>query len=121
MRRLQTAPLLAALLALAVACGSPEHPEGFDGALDCGEAAWSRQLDYPRDHQGARTPFDAMVGWSAVYRDRRHRIHVDSSRTATVVIDGAEVAFMRVIELPTETFAVVEAEGCAGFEPRDSG
>lgn len=117
MRQLLAAPLLAALLWAVVACGSPEHPEGFDGALDCGEGAWSRQLDYPRDHEGARTPFDAMVEWSWPYRDRRHRLHVDSSRTATVVIDGAEVAFMRVIELPTETFAVVEAEGCAGFEP----
>ena len=110
--------LLAAVLVLGIAgCGSDENPEGFDGSIDCGEPAWSLTLDYERDHEGERTPFDAMVEWSGVYEDRGHRIHVESSRTGTVVIDGSEVAFMRVLELPTETFEVVEAEGCSGFEP----
>lgn len=110
--------LLAAVLALGVAgCGSDEHPEGFDGSIDCGAPAWSLTLDYERDHEGERTPFDAMVEWSGAYEGRGHRIHVESSRTGTVVIDGSEVAFMRVLELPTETFEVVEAEGCSGFEP----
>ena len=108
---------MTAVFLLAVACGSPDHPEGFDGSLDCGDAAWSRTMEYERDHKGARTPFDAMVEWSSVYRDHQHRIHVESSRTGTVVVDGVEIAFMRVIELPSETFAVVEATGCAGFEP----
>ena len=110
-------PLLAAVLLLFVAgCGSSESPDGFDGSLDC-EGAWTLTLRYERDHEGETTPFDAMVDWSSVYDSHRHRIHVESSRTATVVVDGAEVAFMEVIELPTETFEVVEAEGCSGFEP----
>ena len=67
--------------------------------------------------RGARTPYNAMVEWSNAYRDHEYRIHVESSRTGTVVIDGAEIAFMRVIELPSETFLVVEARGCKGFEP----
>ena len=117
MTRRRTAVLIVAMLLAAVACGSPEHPEGFDGALDCGDGAWSRAMKYDRDHEGARTPFDAMVEWSGVYRDLEYGIHVETSRTGTVVVDGAEIAFMRVIELPSETFAVVEAMGCAGFEP----
>ena len=112
------AVLLAAALLLGLAgCGSEENPEGFDGVVDCNEAAWSLTLDYERDHEGERTPFDAMVDWSGAYEGRGYRIHVESSRTGTVVIDGSEVAFMRVVELPTETFEVVEAEGCSGFEP----
>ena len=114
--------LLAAVLLLGLAgCGAEESPEGFDGALDCDEAAWSLTLDYARDHEGERTPFDAMVDWAGVYESSLPRIHVESSRTGTVVIDGSEVAFMRVIELPTETFEVVEAEGCPGFEPPSQG
>lgn len=109
--------LFAAVFLLGVAgCGSDEDPEGFDGLVDCA-AAWSLTLEYERDHEGERTPFDAMVDWSSVYDSRQHQIHVESSRTGTVVINGSEVAFMRVIELPTETFEVVEAEGCPGFEP----
>lgn len=116
------AALVAAVLLLGVAgCGSEENLEGFDGSLDCGEAAWSLTLDYEREHEGERTPFDAMVDWSGIYDARQHRIHVESSRTGTVVIDGSEVAFMRVVELPTETFEVVEAEGCPGFEPPSQG
>ena len=112
------AALLAAALLLGLAgCGSDENPEGFDGVVDCAEAAWSLTLDYARDHEGERTPFDAMVDWAGVYRSSGHRIHVESSRTGTVVIEGSEIAFMRVVELPTETFEVVEAEGCSGFEP----
>ena len=113
----RTAVLAVALVLWASACGSPDHPEGFDGAIDCGDGAWLRTMEYERDHQGARTPFDAMVEWSGFYQDRGHRIHVESSRTGTVVVDGVEVAFMRVIELPTETFEVVESSGCEGFEP----
>ena len=112
------AALLAAVLLLGLAgCGSEENPEGFDGVVDCAEPAWSLTLDYARGHEGERTPFDAMVDWSTPYADHQHRIHVESSRTGTVVIEGSEVAFMRVVELPTETFEVVEAEGCPGFEP----
>ena len=108
---------LATVLLTAAACGSPEHPEGFDGEIDCTAEAWAEVMEYERGAEGARTPYDAMEEWAAVYRDRSHRIHVDSSRTATVVIDGAEIAFIRVIELPSETFAVAEVKGCAGFEP----
>ena len=117
MSPLRTTAIAAAFLISVAACGSPESPEGFDGSLDCGEGAWSRTVEYERDHEGARTPFDAMVEWSGFYQDRGHRIHVESSRTGTVVVDGVEVAFMRVIELPTETFEVVESSGCEGFEP----
>ena len=117
MSPLRTAAIAAAFLISVAACGSPESPEGFDGSLDCGEGAWSQTVEYERDHEGALTPYDAMVEWSRVYRDHGHRIHVESSRTGTVVVDGTEIAFMRVIELPTETFEVVEAEGCSGFEP----
>lgn len=117
MKPLGVAPLAAILLLVAVGCGSTEDPEGFDGAIDCGDASWSRELEYERDHEGEPTPFDAMVDWSGFYQDRQHRIHVDSSRTGTVVVDGVEVAFMRVVELPSETYEVVEASGCPGFEP----
>ena len=117
MSRVRTAGLVTAFLLITVACGSPEHPEGFDGSIDCGVEAWSRVIEYGRDEEGALTPFDAMTEWSNVYRDHEYRIHVASSRTATVVVDGAEIAFIEVIELPSETFAVVEASGCAGFEP----
>lgn len=113
----RAAPLAAVVLALAVACGSPENPEGFDGDIDCGDGAWSQEFAYDRDHEGARTPYDTMVEWSGFYRDRQYRIHVETSRTGTVVVDSVEVAFMRVIELPTETYEVVEASGCSGFEP----
>ena len=119
MKPLASAPLAAIVLLLAVACGSPEDPEGFDGAIDCGDGAWSQELEYERDHEGEPTPFDAMVDWSGFYDDRQYSIHVESSRTGTVVVDGVEVAFMRVIELPTETFEVVEARGCSGFEPSE--
>jgi hypothetical protein len=57
-----------------------------------------------------------MVDFASAYADRSPFVHVDSARQATVVIDGAEVVFVRVLELATETFAVVEAHGCAGFE-----
>ena len=116
--RLRSAALVAGIVLLvAAACGSSENPEGFDGVIDCGAAAWSQELEYERDHEGESTPFNAMVDWSGFYDDRQYSIHVESSRTGTVVVDGVEVAFMRVVELPTETFEVVEASGCAGFEP----
>ncbi len=110
-------PLAVLLLLATLACGESENPEGFDGAIDCGASAWTRAYEYDPDHEGALTPFDAMVDWSDFYSDKEHRIHVESSRTGTVVVDAEEVAFMRVAELPTETFEVVEAEGCASFEP----
>jgi len=114
--------LLAAALLLGLAgCGSDENPEGFDGVLDCGDGVWTWTIEYERDHEGERTPYDAMVEWSAFYEDLGHSIHVESSRTATAVVDGVEVAFMRVLELPTETFKVVEATGCSGFEPPSQG
>ncbi len=117
MRLLNLAPPAAIVLLLVVACGSSESPEGFDGAIDCSEAAWSVTIPYLWDHEGEMTPFDAMVDWSTTYDSHQPSVHVDSARTGTVVIDGSEVAVMQVIELPTETFEVIEAEGCAGFEP----
>ncbi len=113
--------LPAVILLLSVtACGSSDNPEGFDGEIDCGDPAWFQEHVYDRGHEGERTAFDAMVDWSGFYQDRQHRIHVESSRTGTVVIDGVEVAFMRAVELATETFEVVEAKGCPGFEPPSS-
>lgn len=107
----------ALLLAVLAACGSSEHPEGFDGEIDCASEAWAESMRYERGEEGALTPYGAMTGWADAYQGRGHRLHVASSRTATVVIDGAEVAFVRVFELPSETFAVAEVKGCAGFEP----
>ena len=117
MKSLRIALPAAILLLGAVACGSPDNPEGFDGVIDCGDATWSQEFEYERDHEGESTPFNAMVDWSGFYDDRQYSIHVESSRTGTVVVDGVEVAFMRVVELPTETFEVVETSGCSGFEP----
>lgn len=108
---------VAFLLSAVVSCGSRENPEGFDGSLDCGAAAWSVTIPYLWEHEGEITPYDAMVDWSTVYDDYQPRVHVDSARTGTVVIDGSEVVVMQVIELPTETFEVIEAEGCQGYEP----
>ena len=111
----------AVLLILLAGCGTPpDRSEGFDGSPDCEVETWAFTMQYERDHEGKLTPYDAMVEWSSVYENREHRIHVESSRTATVVVEGMEVAFMRVIELPTETFEVVEARGCSGFEPPGS-
>lgn len=115
-RRRWAAGTLAVMAALAAACGGGENPDGYDGAIDCGAAAWSWETEYDRTHEAELTPYDAMVGFASAYDDRSPYVHVESARTATVVIDGAEVVFVRVLELATETFAVVEAHGCAGFE-----
>lgn len=116
-RRSVALPSAALLFAVLAACGSSEHPEGFDGEIDCAAEAWAQTMEYERGAEGARTPYDAMTEWADVYRGRGHRVHVVSSRTATVVIEGAEIAFIRVFELASETFAVAEVKGCAGFEP----
>ncbi|WP_420611945.1 hypothetical protein [Candidatus Spongiisocius sp.] len=108
---------LAVLAGLLVpACGGEENPDGYDGAIDCGPPAWSWETEYDRTHEAAPTPYAAMVEFASAYDDRSPYVHVESARTATVVIDGAEVVFVRVLELATETFAAVEAHGCAGFE-----
>ena len=108
---------LAVLACLVVtACGGDENPDGYDGVIDCGTPAWSWETEYDRTHEADPTPYAAMVGFASAYDDQRPYVHVESARTATVVIDGAEVAFVRVLELATETFAPVEAYGCAGFE-----
>ena len=109
---------LAVLVCLVVpACGGEEAPDGYDGAIDCGSPAWSWETEYDRTYEAEPTPYDAMLSFASAYDDRSPYVHVDSARTATVVIDGAEVVFVRVLELATETFAAVEAHGCAGFEP----
>ena len=109
---------LAVLACLVVqACGGEEDPDGYDGAIDCGSPAWSWETEYDRTYEAEPTPYDAMVGFASAYDDRSPYVHVESARTATVVVDGAEVVFVRVLELATETFAAVEAHGCAGFEP----
>ena len=109
--------VLAVLAGLLVpACGGEENPDGYDGAIDCGPPAWSWETEYDRTHEAAPTPYAAMVEFASAYDDRSPFVHVESARTATVVIDGAEVVFVRVLELATETFAAVEALGCAGFE-----
>lgn len=108
---------LAVLAGLVVpACGGEENHDGYDGVIDCGNPAWSWETEYDRTHEAAPTPYDAMVGFASAYDDRNPIVHVESAREATVVIDGAEVVFVRVLELATETFAAVEAHGCAGFE-----
>jgi len=108
---------LAVLAGLVVpACGGDENPDGYDGAIDCGLPAWSWEAEYDRTYEAAPTPYDAMVSFASAYDDRDPYVHVESAREATVVIDGAEVVFVRVLELATETFAAVEAHGCAGFE-----
>lgn len=108
---------LAVLVGLLVtACGGEENPDGYDGAIDCGAPAWSWETEYDRTYEGTPTPYDAMEGFASAYDDRSPFVHVESARTATVVIYGAEVVFVRVLELATETFAAVEAHGCAGFE-----
>lgn len=109
---------LALLAGLVVpACGGEDDPDGYDGAIDCGPPAWSWETEYDRTYEGEPTPYDAMVGFASAYDGRQPYVHVESARTATVVIDSAEVVFVRVLELATETFAAVEAHGCAGFEP----
>ncbi|MCE2530559.1 MAG: hypothetical protein J4G11_11940 [Acidimicrobiia bacterium] len=108
---------LAVLAGLVVpACGGDENPDGYDGAIDCGLPAWSWETEYDRTYEAAPTPYDAMVSFASAYDDRDPYVHVESAREATVVIDGAEVVFVRVLELATETFTAVEAHGCAGFE-----
>ncbi len=117
--RAATGPVatLALLAGLVVpACGGEDDSDGYDGAIDCGPPAWSWETEYDRTSEGEPTPYDAMVGFASAYDDRQPYVHVESARTATVVIDGAEVVFVRVLELATETFAAVEAYGCAGFE-----
>lgn len=108
---------LAVLAGLVVpACGGEENPDGYDGAIDCGTPAWSWETEYDRTYEAEPTPYDAMVSFASAYDDQQSYVHVESAREATVVIDGAEVVFVRVLELATETFAAVEAHGCAGFE-----
>ena len=34
----------ALLLAVLAACGSSEHPEGFDGEIDCAPEAWAQSM-----------------------------------------------------------------------------
>ena len=108
-----------ALLAV-VACGGEENPDGYDGVIDCDEPAWSWEIEYDRTYEAELTPYDAMVDFASAYQDQDPYVHVESARTATVVIGGTEVVFVRVLELPTETFAAVEAQGCAGFETSNS-
>ena len=108
--------LVVALVIVGGACGGPElSADGFDGELDC-PSSWSTVYDVPPDLEGAVTPFKAMEEWAGVYEDLEYSIHVDTARLGTVVIDGAEVVLIRVEELPTEMFAVVETSGCDGFE-----
>lgn len=104
------------VLLLITACGSGSVGEdGFDGALDC-ETVWTHTFEYSDAHEGARTPFVAMEEWSEGYEGLDYLLRVATSRDATVVIDGQEVALISTVELPSETFAVVEVSGCAGFE-----
>ncbi len=104
------------VLLLVVACGEEDHPDGYDGQIDCGEPAWSWETEYDRTVEAELTPYDAMVAFASAYEDRSPIVHVVSARTATLVIDNQEVVFVRVLELATETFATVEANGCQGFE-----
>ena len=117
--RAATGPVAALALVAGLvvpACGGEDDPDGYDGAIDCGPPAWSWETEYDRTYEGEPTPYDAMLGFASAYDDRQPYVHVESARTATVVIDGAEVVFVRVLELATETFSAVEAYGCAGFE-----
>ncbi|MXZ07673.1 MAG: hypothetical protein F4Y75_09295 [Acidimicrobiia bacterium] len=104
------------VLLAVVACGGEENPHGYDGVIDCDEPVWTWETEYDRTYEAELTPYEAMVDFARAYGDQNPFVHVESSRTATVVIEGKEVVFVRVLELPTETFAAVEAHGCTGFE-----
>ena len=97
------------------ACGGGDD-SGFDGALDCVGESWTTTFDYATDDEGEITPFAAMEAWTSIYESFEFTIHVVDARTGTVVVDGAEIAVMQVDELASETFVVVSASGCKGFE-----
>ena len=106
--------LAAAFVMLAVACGGSGDGLG-DGSLDCDPPFWTLTVD-PADGGGERTPFDAMQQFATdSYGDVE--LHVETARTATVVIDGDEIALITVDELADETFGLIGVQGCAGFEP----
>ena len=115
MKRLAWAMAATALL---VACSAGGvDPGAPDGEIDCEATIWTMTVDRP-DSGGEQTPFAAMEMWAdAGYANSDHTIHVVTARTATVVIDGAEVALITVEELADETFSMIRVEGCRGFEP----
>jgi len=113
---LTAARILCSVVVLVTACGSGSVGEdGFDGVLDC-ETGWTHTFEYGDDAQGAQVPFGAMQEWASGYERLDYTLHVETSREATVVVDGQEVALISTVELASETFAVIEVSGCAGFE-----
>ena len=107
-----------AATALLVACSAEGvDPSAPDGEIDCEATIWTVTVDRP-DSDGEPTPFAAMEMWAdTAYTSSDHTIHVVTARTATVVIDGAEVALITVDELADETFSMSGVQGCPGFEP----
>jgi hypothetical protein len=108
--------LAVAFAILAAGCGGGDDDStGFDGELDC-PSTWATSFSYPPDAEGSMTPFQAMQEWSLEFGEVEFSIHVETARTGTVVVAGAEVAVLEIVELPTETFAVLRVSGCEGFE-----
>ena len=109
--------LCLALAMLVAACGSGDASEsGLDGVLDCQPEAWSTTYSYEADAEGSLTPIAAMESWAQAYMGADYLIEIVDARTGTVVIEGAEIALIKVVELPTETFAATRVSGCEGFE-----
>lgn len=103
-------------------CAEPSTgPASIDGVLDCaGILTWTMQPGYAPDVPGVASPEEALeqalAGRGALLGGEL--VPIDAT-TASIVVDGREVAVARVGEVPAGGWAANVVRGCG--DPPDGG